>query len=63
MFFEGGDGGVPNEDAEEFRGCLGEILLDILLEVDEVMVENNPAYNIRLHSFHIPHELHSQRPR
>ena len=34
MFSEGGGVGVLNKDAEEFCGCLGEILFDILLEVD-----------------------------
>ena len=35
MFSEGGGIGVLNEDAEELRGCLGEIFFDILLEVDD----------------------------
>ena len=35
VFSEGGGVGVLNEDAEEFRGRLGEIFFDILLEVDD----------------------------
>ena len=35
MFFEPGGIGVLSEDAEGFCRCLGEILFDILLEVDD----------------------------
>ena len=35
VFSEGGGVGVLNEDAEELRRRLGEILLDILLDVDD----------------------------
>lgn len=35
VFSEGSGVGVLNEDAEEFRGRLVEILLEILLDVDD----------------------------
>jgi len=35
VFPEGGGIGVLNEDTEKFRGCFGEVLFDILLDVDD----------------------------